>query len=425
MRRLVLRGERLFDGRRVIERPTVVMEDGRILAVEERRIDPPAEALVVDFGDATLLPGLIDTHVHLGFDGTPLAVERMKADDDGTLLLRMRLAARRSLAAGVTTVRDLGDRGYLAIALRNWFRQGAELGPEILASGPPLTVTGGHCHFMGGEADDEQSLRRGVRIRATHGVDVIKVMVTGGNMTAGIPPWTAQYTVSELAAVVDEAHRFGRAVTAHVHGVAGIERAVEAGVDGLEHCGFWVADGVRAEQSLIERIAAQGIVVCPTAGIAPGTAPPPPPVAARLPAMMEAVARMHRAGVRLLAGTDAGVAPAKQHGGTAHAVRALAEECGLSTMEALQSATSWSAEACGLDGRKGVLAAGADADVLVVGGNVLEDLAALHDVRTVFRAGVLVGSQDGGQPDTASIAAPKREIDRSTISSLAVSEIRK
>ena len=193
----------------------------------------------------------------------------------------------------------------------------------------------------------------------------------------------------------------------------------------LEHCGFWVADGVRAEQSLIERIASQGIVVCPTAGIAPGTPPPPPPVAARLPAMIEVTARMHRAGVRLLAGTDAGVGPAKPHGGTAHAVRSLAEECGLSTMEALQSATSWSAEACGLGGRKGVLAAGADADVLVVGGNVLEDLAALHDVRMVFRAGVVVGSEDGGQPDTASIAVPKREIDRSTISSLAVSDIRK
>ncbi len=213
MTRLVLRAARLFDGQRSIDDATVIVDGGRIAAVEPRRTEPPLDADALHFGDATLLPGLIDTHVHLGFDGSADPVGQMKADDDGALLLRMRLAARRSLAAGVTTVRDLGDRGYLALALRDWFRGGNEIGPEIQASGPPLTVTGGHCHFMGGQADDEGELRRGVRERATRGVDVIKVMVTGGNMTAGISPMTPQYTVAELAAVVDEAHRFGRSVT--------------------------------------------------------------------------------------------------------------------------------------------------------------------------------------------------------------------
>ena len=388
-RPLALRADRLFDGHVRIEGATVLIEDGTIAAVEHGRTEPPPDAQLVDFGDATLLPGLIDSHVHLAFDASPDPVGHLLADDDGTLLLRMRLAARRSLAAGITTVRDLGDRSYLAVALRRWFQQGDEVGPEILAAGPPLTVTGGHCHFLGGEADDEAALRRGVRARAKQGVDVVKVMATGGNLTAGIGPLTPQYTVAELAAVVDEAHRFGRAVTAHVHGLAGIERAVEAGVDGLEHCGFWVADGVRAEPSLIDRIAERGIVVCPTAGIVPGTVPPPPAVSSRLPAMMEAVQRMHRSGVRLVAGTDAGVAPAKPHGLTPYAVQGMAE-AGLPTVDALRAATSSAAEACGLTGRKGVLARGADADVLVVGGNAIADLRRLHDVLAVFRAGTQV-----------------------------------
>lgn len=387
---LALRAARLFDGKepKLVEQALVLVDGGRVVAVE-RAGEPPAGADVVDLGNVTLLPGLVDTHVHLGFDASRDPVGRMVADDDATLLLRMRLAARQALAAGVTTVRDLGDRGYLAVRLREWFREGREPGPEVLASGPPLTVTGGHCHFMGGEADDEAALRRGVRRRAVHGIDVIKVMVTGGNMTAGISPLTSQYTVAELRAVVDEAHRFGRAVTGHVHGVEGIEAAVEAGVDGLEHCGFWVAGGVRADQRLVDRIAERGIAVCPTLGIVPGAPPPPPPVLSRIEGMTEAFARLHRAGVPLLAGTDAGIAPAKPHGGVAYAVGHLAL-VGLSPVEALRAATSAAAAACGLEGRKGVLAPGADADVVAVGGDPLADLAALHDVRAVFRAGARV-----------------------------------
>jgi imidazolonepropionase-like amidohydrolase len=421
--RYFLRADRLFDGRQAAGPGTVVVDGGRIEAVERGPMDPPAKGQVMDFGDATVLPGLIDSHVHLGFDGGMDPVGRMRADDDANLLLRMRLAAQKSLAAGVTTVRDLGDRSYLAVTLREWYRAGNEVGPEVLASGPPLTVTGGHCFFMGGEADGEAELRKAVRVRATRGVDVIKVMVTGGNMTAGIDPFTPQYTVAELAAVVEEGHRFGRTVTAHVHGVAGIERAVEAGVDGLEHCSFWVADGVRADQALIDRIAEQEIWVCPTAGIGPSPVPPPPAVAARLPGMFAAAARAHQAGVRLLAGTDAGIAPVKPHGIVAYSVQMLVDTVAMSTVDALKAATASSAEACGLAGRKGVLAPGADADLLVVRGDAVADVRRLHDVVAVFRAGVPV--QDRAASTADSMADANRGMDRSTISSLAVSEMRK
>ena len=389
-RPLVVRADRLFDGNDTMEQGAVLVEDGRITAVTQDGEGFPADAEVVDLGDATLLPGLVDTHVHLGFDAGVNPVGQLMDDDDGALLLRMRRAAQLSLAAGVTTVRDLGDRAYLSVTLRDWFRQGPEVGPEILASGPPLTVTGGHCHFLGGQADNEAELRHAVRVRATRGVDVIKVMVTGGNLTAGIDPLTVQYTVAELAAVVDEAHRFHRTVAAHVHGLEGVMRAVEAGVDGLEHCGFWVHDGIRADQELLDRIAAQQIRVCPTAGLVPGSGTPPPAVAVRLPLIDEAMARAHRAGVRLLAGTDAGIGPVKPHGGTAYAVQHLVDKSGLTPIEGLKTATSDAAQACGLAGRKGVLAPGADADILAVRGDALHDVGRLRDVLAVYRAGTPV-----------------------------------
>ena len=386
---LALRAARLFDGHnpKLVERPLLLIEDGRIAAVEQGRIEPPPGAEVIDLGDVTLLPGLIDVHVHLGFDAGPDPVAQMKADDDATLLLRMRLAAHRALAAGITTVRDLGDRGFLGIALRDWFRSGAEVGPEVVVAGPPVTITGGHCYFMGGEADGELEVRRGVRARVKQGVDVIKVMATGGHMTRGTNPLVPQYTVAELAAAVEEAHRLGRKVTAHAHGATGIARAVEVPVDGLEHCSFQVEGGIHAEQELIERIAEQRIAVCPTVG-RPAGRPSPPEFEARREARMRVLERMHAAGAVLVGGTDAGISGVP-HDSLPYGVQVLAD-VGLSHAQALAAATSVAAAACDLADHKGILTPGMDADVLAVGGNPLDSLAALHDVRAVFRAGVRV-----------------------------------
>jgi imidazolonepropionase-like amidohydrolase len=248
-------------------------------------------------------------------------------------------------------------------------------------------VTGGHCYFLGGEADGELEVRRGVRARVKAGVDVIKVMATGGNMTPGTNVLEPQYTVAELAAAVEEAHRLGRAVTAHAHGVAGIARAVEAGVDGIEHCTFQTADGISADQEQIERIAARQIAVCPTIGRPPGS-PAPRRVAARRDARLRVLERLHRAGANLVGGTDAGIGGVP-HDSLPYGVMALAE-AGLSHAEAIRAATAGSAAACGLAERKGTLSVGKDADILVVGGNPLDSLTALLDVRAVFRSGVRV-----------------------------------
>jgi len=376
---LAIRAARGFDGAsaRLLENILVLVEDGRITAVECGRTETPPGSEVVDLGDVTLLPGLIDAHVHLGFDASRDPVAQMRADSDATLLLRMRLAARRALAAGITTVRDLGDRNYLGLALRDWFRQGDELGPEIIAAGPPITITGGHCYFMGGEVDGELELRRAVRSHVKAGVDVIKIMATGGHMTHGTNPGLPQFTVAEVRAGVEEAHRLGRTLTAHAHGPSGIAVAVEAGVDCVEHCSFRVDGTRKPDWELISRIAAAGIAVSPTVG-SPG-----PLTESFVPIL----ARMHQQGVRIVASTDAGISPQRPHDALPHAVGFLAG-CGMSNNEALAAATSVAAAVCGVGERKGALQAGKDADLLAVGGNPLADIRALLDVRAVFRHGM-------------------------------------
>ncbi|MGD9891776.1 MAG: amidohydrolase family protein [Dehalococcoidia bacterium] len=386
---LAIRAARLFDSRagRLIDRPLLLVEDGAIAAVEVGDIPPPEGATLIDLGDATLLPGLIDVHVHLGFDAGRDPVARMLADDDHTLLLRMAMHARRALRAGVTTVRDLGDRNYLGVTLRDWFRSGAEPGPEILAAGPPITITGGHCYFMNGEVDGELGIRRGVREHVKQGVDVIKVMATGGNMTPGTNPLAPQFTVGELRSAVEEAHRLGKKLTAHAHAAVGIKIATDAGVDSIEHGTFQVADGIHADQALIEQIAAQGIAVAPTIGRPPWS-PLPPQVEARREERYKIIERMYRAGVRLVTGTDAGIGGVP-HDSAIWSIRAFTRT-GLSNAAALQTATSAAADSCGIENRKGHLAPGMDADILAVGGDVLADLNALDDVRAVYRAGVRV-----------------------------------
>jgi imidazolonepropionase-like amidohydrolase len=382
---LVLRAARLFDGvnLRLIQQPLVFVDGARITAVEPGPIEPPSEAEVLDLGDVTLLPGLIDAHVHLGFDASLDPVAQMQADSDATLLLRMRLAARRALAAGITTVRDLGDRHYLGIALRDWFRTGSDLGPEIIAAGPPITVTGGHCHFMGGEADGELEVRRGVRTRVKAGADVIKVMATGGHMTPGTNPALPQFTVAELAAAVEEAHRLGRRLTAHAHGPQGIASAVDAGVDCIEHCSFRVPGGRAPDPRLVERIAEQRIRVSPTVGATPGASSTMSALAESFVPILE---DMHRSGVILVGSTDAGVSLSKPHDVLPHGIAFLAH-AGLTNAEALAAATSVAADACGVADRKGAIQVGKDADFLAVGGDPTLDIAALLDVRAVFRAG--------------------------------------
>ena len=210
-------------------------------------------------------------------------------------------------------------------------------------------------------------------------------MVTGGDLTPGSDGLNVQFDAAELRAIVDTAHELGLIVTAHAHAAEGVRAAVLAGVDGLEHAKFWSPDGINPDWSVIELIVERGIAVCPTLGALPGAPPPPPAVARRSEQAAALVGELARLGANLIAGSDAGISPAKPHDLLPHSIGEMGR-CGLSNQQALHSATRAAALACGLAG-KGSLAAGFDADLIAVAGNPLADLAALHQVSAVFRAG--------------------------------------
>ena len=386
----------LFDGvsDELRQAPTIVVDEGVIVEVDPDSVGPDVE--VLDLGDVTLVPGLIDTHIHLAFDASRSAVQHLIDADDVTLQQQMRQAALRALAAGITTVRDLGDRRYAALALRDHFASGAEVGPTILAAGPPLTTPGGHCHFMGGEVAGEQAMRSAVQEHLRRGVDVLKVMVSGGWLTAGSDPFAPQYTLDELRAAVDTAHRHGVSITAHAHTSASVALAVQAGFDGLEHCSFFAPEGVEVPDALLEELAARRVAVCPTITVVPG-ALLPPFLASRVDALRDVFRRLHRRGGRLVAGSDGGIEPSVPHGTLPHSIRSLVS-VGLSPPEALRAATSVAAEVCGLTGRKGVLIPGADADIVAVGGHPLDDIDALLDVRAVYCRGRRVRGPEPAAP---------------------------
>jgi imidazolonepropionase-like amidohydrolase len=323
---LAIRAERAFDGEQAIPGGALVLTDrGRIVGVESGSAPLPDGWPVAELPGATLLPGLIDAHVHLCGDGQDGALERLVDYGDAELDGVIEQALRRQLAAGVTTVRDLGDRRWSVLAWRERLAAGT-VGfpcPAIVASGPPITSPGGHCWFMGGEAGEAKGpaqLRQAVRERAERHVDVVKVMASGGGTTPGTDMMACQFTLEELQVVVQQAHGLGLPVTAHAHGLPAVEQAVAAGVDGIEHCTCLSPSGIQQPEQLLATLAARQTAVCLRPGWAPGMGPPPA-VAALMAragitpeAFRAAYGRLHRTGVHLVLGSDAGVGRAKPHG---------------------------------------------------------------------------------------------------------------
>jgi imidazolonepropionase-like amidohydrolase len=363
--------------------------------VEPGAAPAPEGCQVLDVPGGTVLPGLVDAHVHLCADGTDGTLDRIGEPGQDAMAAVIEQSLRRHLAAGVTTVRDLGDRRFAVLGWRSSAGGGAVY-PAVVAAGPPITSVGGHCANMGGEAAGAGQLRRAVRERAERGVDVIKIMTSGGFATTGTQVMLCQFTLEEVRVVVEAAHAAGLPVTAHAHGLPAVHMAMAAGADGIEHCSFLTGKGPSQSEQDLARLAEAGTAVCPAPGMA-GTPEPAPDAAALLARLgmtfeqvvemnKRRVGQMHAAGVRVVAGSDGGIAAAKPHGLLPVSVAFLVQG-GVSTVAALASATALAAAAGGLGDRKGRLRAGYDADLLVVDGDPVADIGALARPAAVFAGG--------------------------------------
>lgn len=396
-----VKAERCFDGEGF--RPdgvTVVVEGERIVGVESLAYDVPAGVEVTTYA-GTVLPGLIDGHVHLVADSTLGGLERAGGLPDDEVDAVITESLSRQAAAGVTTVRDLGDTRYRTLVARDRRTPGE---PRIVAAGPPLTPRGGHCHFLGGVVDGVDEVRASVREHVERGVDLVKVMASGGMSTLGTDLFGVQFTPAELTAAVEETHAAGLRIVAHCHSEAGARHAVAAGVDGLEHATLLTPTGPSTPEDLLATIAEAGITLDPTFGFDSDRVLPPELMPAHVREMVErlrltpsqvSVARAgqlraaYRLGIRIVSGLDAGMAPPKTHGEVWRAVLQLLDS-DLPVVDALATATSLAADDCRLGDTTGRLRPGLAADLLVVDGDLAGDPGALGRPVAVWVRGLPV-----------------------------------
>lgn len=339
----------------------------------------------------TVTPGLIDAHVHVLMDGGPDPVGALQRANPVQRVLQAQRHLQQQLRAGVTAVRDLGGPDGVALALGAAVAAGELQGPHIVSSGRNITMTGGHGHFLGVEADGESAVRAAARGELKAGAQVLKFMATGGVLTPGVRAGAEAMTLGELRAGVEEAHKADKRTAAHAQGLAGIKNALQAGIDTIEHGAF---DAWDDEALALLLDSAQPRWLVPTlaapAGILSGKGSLPgwmltktEPIAER---HLENTAVAHRAGVRVAAGTDAGT-PLNPHGNLPRELELLSE-VGLSPLEVLRAATTVAADALDLTGQVGTLQPGAWADLVAWDGNPLEGVGTFKRPHTVIVRGV-------------------------------------
>jgi imidazolonepropionase-like amidohydrolase len=337
------------------------------------------------------MPGLIDSHVHLCLDGSADPLNTASKMDLPALTLMAASQAEKTLKAGITTVRDLGGVSGVDLAIRDAVNKGQIKGPGILASAKPLCITGGHGWLMGRQADGPDEFRKAAREQLKAGADVVKIISTGGVLTLGVEPGSAQACLEEQKAAVEEAHKAGRKTASHAQGTQGILNSLKAGIDSIEH-GFFLDDESidlmkQNQVFLVPTIAALHFIS--EKGVESGI---PAPFVEKARNAMEAhkmsIQRAKLAGVPIAMGTDAGT-PFNLHGQNAYELK-LMVDYGFSAHEAIMAATSQAARLLGQEGDLGVVAKGKQADLLLVKGDPLLDVELLsrpENISQVFKAG--------------------------------------
>ena len=398
--RTIIKAGRLLDvktGNTLSDR-AIVIEDGKIAAISPAAgVKPSPGDTVIDLPHATVLPGLIDAHTHLtmnpsfGYETLGISIPREALIGAHN--------ARITLEAGITTVRNVGAHGYADIALRDAINDGDVPGPHMLASGPFLSITGGHCDndllpyeyhaTFAGTADGVEGVQQKTREIIKYGADLIKICATGGVLSKGDDPNAAQYTLEEMKAIVADAHRLGRKVAAHAHGAQGVIWASEAGVDSVEH-------GHLMNDEAIATLKKNGTYLVPTLYLIDwqrenAARANLPEYSRRKMEMVSETAKTNirkaiAAGVKIGMGTDAAVYP---HGLNAHE---LAEyvSLGMTPLQAIQTATINDADLLGWSDKVGSLDTGKWADIIAVDGDPLQDVTTLQHVKFVMKSGAVV-----------------------------------
>ena len=411
---VLIKAARLIDGTGTppLERGAVLIEGDVIRAVgTEEAAAPPEGARVQEFiyEDKTVLPGLVDCHVHLVGIGDGRVGDDLALLPDEVLTLQAARNARAHLYSGVTTVRDCGAKNRTTFMLRQAMQMGISPGPRMLLSGRPLAIVGGHMGYFGVEATGQDECRAAVRQLIKEGADFIKITATGGS-TRTSNPFRPSFTVEELRAICDQAHNMGKHAAAHCSSSQGIVNALDAGVDTVIHALHKEPEGAdRYRPDITERIAKQGVFVNPTIHLTRNRIwmleekMKSERLADREQAELDDIKRMHdvrldqvsrmRAeGATLVCGSDS--AWAYYPMGSFQDEIDSHVRVGMSPVEAIVSATRDSARSCWIDDRVGTLEAGKVADILVVDGDPSQDIAALKSVADVFQGGVRVDRGD-------------------------------
>jgi len=408
---IVVRGGKLFDAHvgRMLDHPVIVITGNKIQSVVEGNQAPVSGAIVVDLGNATILPGFIDVHTHLTMNAGGGGYEGLGISTPRAALIGAK-NARLTLLAGFTTVRNVGAEGYSDVALRDAINTGDVIGPRMQVSGPPLGITGGHCdsnllpfefHYSAeGVADGSEAVVHHVREVIKYGADVIKFCASGGVFSKGDNPLLEQYSPEEMNVLIAEAHRLGRKVATHAHSTIAIKDAVRAGVDSIEH-------GIFIDDEGIELMKEHHTFLVPTSfplfwfekhefemHVPPWVEEK---AAMIIPAAKKNMAKAFKAGVLVALGTDAGVYPHGLNGGEFWSMVQL----GLTPVQALQAGTVNAAELMGWSDRMGALQPGMVADIVAVQVDPLSDINVLQHVQFVMKDGVIYKNELSEQSSTA------------------------